>query len=137
MNYLIDTNICIYIMNQQPADVIEKFMQHEMGDIAVSSITISELQYGIEKSGNPKKNQSRLDEFLTPFDVLEFGQREARVYGAIRFQLEKNGQPIGPLDLLIAAHAMSEMLVLVTNNEKEFKRIEGLKVENWANRRIP
>ena len=131
MKYLIDTNICIYIMNQRPLVVIEKFKQFEMGDIGVSSITVAELQYGVEKSGNPKMNQRRLEDFLAPFDIIAFGQDAASAYGDVRFQLEKRGQPIGPLDVMIAAHAISEGMILVTNYEKEFTRISSLTVENW------
>lgn len=130
---MIDTNICIYIMNQRPPGVINKFKNFEVGDIGVSSITVAELQYGVEKSGHPRMNQGRLDAFIAPFDIVGFDQSAASAYGGIRFQLEMQGQPIGPLDLLIAAQAVAGELILVTNNEKEFKRISGLKVQNWAN----
>ena len=133
MKYLIDTNICIYIMNKRPAKVINTFKQFEPGVIAVSAITVSKLQYGIAKSKHKEKNQIRLEEFLIPFEILAYDEKAAGAYGDIRFQLEKNGQPIGPLDLLIAAQAISLKLILVTNNDKEFGRIENLEVENWAN----
>jgi tRNA(fMet)-specific endonuclease VapC len=132
MKYLIDTNICIYIMNKRPVAVIKKFKQFELGEIGISTITVSELQYGIVKSKYRKKNEFRLEEFLTPLEILTYDQTAARVYGDIRFQLEKLGKPIGPLDLLIAAQAISQDLVLITNNDKEFKRIKKLKVENWT-----
>jgi len=132
MKYLIDTNICIYIMNKRPVAVIKKFKQFELGEIGISTITVSELQYGIVKSKYRKKNEFRLEEFLTPLEILTYDQTAARVYGDIRFQLEKLGQPIGSLDLLIAAQAISQDLVLITNNDKEFKRIKKLKVENWT-----
>jgi tRNA(fMet)-specific endonuclease VapC len=132
MKYLIDTNICIYIMNQRPSVVIKKFKRFEPGEIGISTITISELQYGIAKSLYRDKNQKRLEEFTTPFEILAYDTAAARIYGDIRFQLEKSGKLIGPLDLLIAAHALSRGLVLVTNNEKEFKRIKSLRVQNWA-----
>jgi len=132
MRYLIDTNICIYIMNERPAEVIRKFRQTDVGDIGISSITVSELQYGVSKSGHREKNQQRLNEFLLPMRILPFDENAARCYGDIRCQLEKQGQIIGPLDLLIAAHAMSEQLIIVTNNDKEFRRIQNLTVENWA-----
>ncbi len=132
MKYLIDTNICIYIMNKRPVAVIKKFKQFELGEIGISTITVSELQYGIVKSKYRKKNEFRLEEFLTPLEILTYDQTTARVYGDIRFQLEKLGQPIGSLDLLIAAQAISQDLVLITNNDKEFKRIKKLKVENWT-----
>ena len=132
MKYLIDTNICIYIINKRPAAVIEKFKQFELGEIGISTITVSELQYGVAKSTYRKKNEVRLEEFLAPLEILTYDQTAARVYGDIRFQLEKRGRPIGPLDLLIAAHAISQNLVLITNNDKEFKRIKKLKIENWT-----
>ncbi len=132
MKYLIDTNICIYMMNKRPAEIIRKFKQFELGEIGISIITVSELQYGVAKSTYRKKNEVRLEEFLAPFEILTYDQTAARVYGDIRFQLEKRGQPIGPLDLLIAAHAISQDLVLITNNDKEFKRIKKLKIENWT-----
>ena len=132
MKYLIDTNICIYIMNERPVEVIKKFKQFELGEIGISTITVSELQYGVAKSTYREKNQQRLEEFIAPLEILTYDEMAARAYGDIRFQLEKYGQPIGPLDLLIAAHALSQDLVLITNNDMEFKRIKNLKVENWT-----
>jgi tRNA(fMet)-specific endonuclease VapC len=132
MKYLIDTNICIYIMNKRPNDIIKKFKEVEPGEIGISAITVSELQYGAVKSQYRNKNEIRLQEFLTPFEILNYDQNAALTYGDIRSQLEKQGRPIGPLDLLIAAHAMSLDLTLITNNVKEFKRIKKLKVENWV-----
>ena len=132
MKYLIDTNICIYIMNKRPVAVINKFKQFELGEIGISTITVSELQYGVAKSTHRNKNEVRLEEFLSPLEILTYDQMAVRVYGDIRFQLEKLGQSLGPLDLLIAAHAISQDLVLITNNDKEFKRIKELKAENWT-----
>lgn len=132
MNYLIDTNICIYVMNKRPLGVIKKFKKYEPGEIAISSITVSELQYGVAKSNYREKNEVRLGDFLAPFEILPYDHNAAIIYGDIRFQLEKLGQPIGPLDLLIAAQAISQGLILITNNDKEFKRIKKLRIENWA-----
>ncbi|MGD9187243.1 MAG: type II toxin-antitoxin system VapC family toxin [Desulfobacteraceae bacterium] len=132
MKYLIDTNICIYIMNNRPADVIQKFKKVNLGEIGVSTITISELQYGVAKSQRPKNNQIRLNEFIAPLEILPYDRAAAKTYGDIRYHLEKIGQPIGPLDLLIAAQAVSQNLIVVTNNDKEFVRIRKLKVENWV-----
>jgi tRNA(fMet)-specific endonuclease VapC len=132
MKYLIDTNICIYVMNQRPPKVIRRFRQFEPGELVLSIITVCELWYGVAKSMHRGKNQRRLEEFLIPFEILSFDETAAKAYGHLRVQLEKSAQPIGPLDLLIAAHALSRNLALVTNNEKEFRRIEGLKVENWS-----
>ena len=131
MKSLIDTNMCIYIMNRRPPEVIKKFKQFEPGDIGISAITVSELQYGIAKSKHRERNQLRLEEFLIPLEIVVYDENAAGAYGDIRFQLEKLGRPIGPLDLLIAAQAISRKLILVTNNDKEFNRIKNLKVENW------
>ncbi|NOX63209.1 MAG: type II toxin-antitoxin system VapC family toxin [Chloroflexi bacterium] len=132
MKYMIDTNICIYIMNKRPVKVVKKFKQMAVGEIAVSSITVSELYYGAGKSGNPRRNKERVRDFLLPFVILPYDERAAVFYGDIRSRLERHGKPIGPLDTLIAAHALSQNLTLITNNEKEFQRIEGLAVENWV-----
>lgn len=119
-------------MNKRPAEVINKFKRFELGEIGISTITVSELRYGVAKSTYREKNEVRLEEFLVPLEILAYDQTAANVYGEIRFQLEKRGQPIGPLDLLIAAHAMSQDLTLITNNDEEFKRIKRLKIENWT-----
>ena len=132
MDYLLDTNICIYIIKKQPEKVLEKFNTLSLGDVAISSITLAELHYGIMKSSNPKKNREALDKFLTPLEILDFDYFATMEYGKIRADLEKNGTPIGPLDTLIAAHAKSQQLILVTNNEKEFRRISDFKIENWV-----
>jgi tRNA(fMet)-specific endonuclease VapC len=132
MDYLLDTNICIYIIKKRPEKVLEKFNSLTIGDVVISSITLAELHYGIMKSSNPKKNQEALDKFLSPLEIIDFDYFATIEYGKIRAVLEKNGTPIGPLDTLIAAHAKSQKLTLVTNNEKEFKRIHDLKIENWA-----
>ena len=132
MRYLIDTNICIYIMNKRPIEVINRFKEHQVGEIGISTITLSELQFGVSKSAYPQKNQVRLDEFTAPFEIAPYDEIAARAYGLIRNQLKKSGRPIGPLDMLIAAHAVGHGLILVTNNEKEFRRIKELTVENWT-----
>ena len=132
MTYLLDTNICIYTIKKKPKNVKDRFSSLHVGDVAISTITQSELQYGVEKSSNPEKNQAALDQFLLPLAILEYDQKAAREYGEIRSELEKKGQPIGPLDMLIAAHAKSLKLILVTNSEKEFSRVSGLLTENWV-----
>ncbi|MEI8201463.1 MAG: type II toxin-antitoxin system VapC family toxin [Bacteroidota bacterium] len=132
MEYLLDTNICIYIIKKRPVQVFDKFRSLSIGDIGISSITLAELQFGIMKSSNPIKNQEALDEFLTPLEILSFDYNATIEYGIIRAELEKKGTPIGPLDTLIAAHAKSLDLTLITNNEKEFERIVGLRIENWT-----
>lgn len=129
--YLLDTNICIYIIKKKPKVVFDTFKTCEPGSIAISAVTLAELQYGISKSSKPEKNQHALDLFLLPLDILDFNGRAAIDYGKIRSDLEKRGTPIGSLDLLIAAHARSLGVTLVTNNVKEFIRVKKLKVENW------
>ena len=132
MEYLLDTNICIYIIKKKPLSVFERFKNTIAGSICISSITVAELQYGIMKSSIPEKNQEALDKFLIPLEILDFDFKATIEYGKIRADLEKKGMPIGPLDTLIASHALSLGLILVTNNEKEFERIAGLKIENWV-----
>ena len=120
-------------MNRRPIEIIHKFKQFDVGEIGVSTITVSELQYGVAKSKNYRLNEQRIEEFLSPLEILPYDEIAAGIYGDIRLQLEKSGEPISPLDLLIAAQALSRDLVLITNNEKEFKRVNNLKVENWVN----
>ena len=133
MKYLLDTNICIYIINEKPEKVLRKFEQYTVNEFAISSITHAELQYGIEKSVNKKTNQDALDEFLLPLTILPFhGKRLVTCYGEIRVSLESKGKTIGPLDMLIAAHALSLDLTIISNNIKEFARIPNLKCENWV-----
>ena len=119
-------------MNQRPLEIIHKFKQFDVGDIGVSTITVSELQYGAAKSKNPELNMQRVEEFLTPIGILFYDYNAAKSYGEVRLNLEKRGEIIGPLDLLIAAHALSNDIVLVTNNEKEFQWVNHLKIENWT-----
>lgn len=132
MKYLLDTNICIYLIRQRPIEVIERLEQTKIQDIAISTITLSELEYGVENSSRPLQNRLALMEFMAPFHVLDFDGEAATFYGKIRAELQKKGTPIGAMDLLIAAHALAQNLILVTNNEKEFRRVDGLKVENWV-----
>lgn len=133
MKYLLDTNICIYVINKKPQKVLSRFSQYSVEDFAVSSITHAELQYGIAKSRHSERNQAALNEFLLPLTILPFhGDRLVRCYGRIRADLESTGQTIGPLDMLIAAHALSLELTIITNNTQEFSRIPGLACENWA-----
>ncbi len=132
MNYLLDTNICIYIIRKKPAGVIKRVQSKQPGQIAISTITLAELEYGIARSQYPDRNRVALLEFLFPFAILDFDQEACRFYGQIRVSLESKGKPIGPMDLLLAAQAEAHGLILVTNNEREFKRIDGLRVENWT-----
>ena len=133
MKLMLDTNICIYIIKQQPAAVLKRFLEYQIGDIGISSITLSELRYGVAKSTHQEKNTKALDEFITPLEVVSFDEEAAHVYGEIRANLEKAGTPIGSMDMLIAAHAVSLGIPLVTNNTREFVRITSLNVIDWTN----
>lgn len=132
MKYLLDTNICVFVIRKKSAHALQKFRQHSVGDVGISVITLAELRYGAEKSQDPPKNHAGLNAFLTPLEVVEFDAQAADQYGHIRADLEKRGLPIGSLDMLIAAHAQSLGLTLVTNNVGEFTRVSGLAVEDWT-----
>jgi len=132
MKFMLDTNTCIYIIKKKPPDVIERFIQTEISQIGISSITLSELSYGVSKSSKPEQNQIALAQFIAPLEILPYGDDAAQYYGTLRTHLEKQDTPIGSLDMLIAAHALSTDCTLVTNNEKEFVRIPKLKIENWV-----
>ena len=129
--YLLDTNICIYIQRQKPEQVLARFQKLKPGDAAISVITWGELLYGAEKSRLRKKALQLLEEFKTFVPVLPMPENAGKTYGAIRASLESKGTPIGNNDLWIAAHAKGATLTIVTNNEREFKRIPGLRVQNW------
>ena len=132
MDYILDTNICIYIIKRKPQSVFSRLSEIPNQRIFISSLTVAELMYGVRKSSTPEKNQIALTDFLEPFAILDFDSKAAIEYGTIRYDLEKRGLPIGSLDLLIAAHAKSLNLILVTNNESEFRRVVDLTVENWV-----
>ncbi len=131
MSYMLDTNMCIYLIKRKPPEVLARFKQTQISQISISSITLSELFYGVSKSAKPEQNFMALSQFLAPLEILPFGSEAAQYYGELRTLLEKKGTPIGSLDMLIAAHALSIPCILVTNNEKEFVRAPGLKIENW------
>jgi len=130
--YLLDTNICIYIQRQKPVEVLARFQKLKPGDAAISVITWGELLYGAEKSRQCKKALQLLEEFKTLIPVLPMPENTGKTYGVIRASLESKGRPIGNNDLWIAAHAKAEGLTIVTNNEREFQRVPGLKVQNWV-----
>lgn len=128
---ILDTNICIYLINKNPEPVLNRLSQHAVEEIALSSITVAELVFGIEKSQS-KKNRSALEQFLMPFQILDFDYRSAWTYGKIRHALNIKGAGVGPMDQLIASQAITLNATLVTNNEQEFRRIPDLKIEKWA-----
>lgn len=132
MKFLLDTNICIYIIKNKPSQVIEKFKAINADQVFISSITISELRYGCEKSSFPKKNHLALDDFLTPLNILGYTEDDGNVYGVIRAYTEKKGIVVGGMDLMIAAQSINQRCILITNNTREFERIPGIQLENWV-----
>lgn len=130
--YLIDTNICIYLIKKKSQRLLHKFESQKPFSIAVSAISVAELEFEIAKSLYPEKNRIALIEFLGPFEIIPFSDLDAEAFGSIRAYLNKKGTPIGPYDLQIPAQCLSRELILVTNNVKEFERIPGLKIENWV-----
>ena len=132
MKYLLDTNLCVFVIRKKSQLAVQRLRQHPAGDVGISTITLAELRYGADKSRNPPKNHAALNAFLAPLEVVEFDAPAAGQYGAVRAGLEKRGLPIGPLDTLIAAHAQNLGLTLVTNNLGEFTRVSGLLVEDWT-----
>jgi len=132
MKLMLDTNICIYIIKQQPAAVLKHFLEYQIGDICISSITLAELRFGVAKSVHRDKNANALDEFIVPLEVAAFDEAAALAYGDIRETLERVGTPIGSMDMLIAAHAVSLGVSLVTNNTREFARVASLTIVDWT-----
>ena len=132
MIYMLDTDICIYIIKRKPLRVLERLESIQPNQLSMSAITFAELMNGAKKSQRVEANVSRLNALGEILEICSFDQQAAVAYGDVRSSLEKRGEVIGPHDLLIAAHALSLDRILVTNNEKEFKRVEGLKVDNWA-----
>ena len=128
MKYMLDTNICIYAIKQEPEVVLQKILKHHPSDICISSITYAELMHGVEK------NRLALTLLLSPIEIVDFDSHAAEEYGKIKADLQSQGKIIGPIDLLIASHAKSKGLTIVTNNTKEFKRVNHLNVEDWSKR---
>ena len=131
LKYLLDTNIVIYVLKRRPKEVLEVF-NINASRMAISSITLSELLYGAEKSQNIDKNLEAIEEFISHLDVLPYDAKASQHYGQIKAALEKKGEIIGENDIHIAAHAISQGLILVTNNLREFKRVPNLAFENWV-----
>lgn len=131
MKYLLDTDICIFIIRKRPESVFEILRQQAIGSVGISSVTYSELSHGAHKSHNPEKNLSALEAFTAPLEILPYDASIGLTYGKVRSYLEQKGMPIGPLDLMIASHALSLGLTLVTNNTREFERVEALNVIHW------
>jgi len=132
MHYLLDTNICIYLIKKRPLQVLKRFRQHSPQDVAISTITLFELEYGVEKSQYSQRSKDALAKFLLPLNLINLDRSSTIEAANIRAQLEKKGMPIGPYDLLIAGLARSQNMTLVTNNIKEFERVVNLHLENWV-----
>jgi len=132
MRYMLDTNICIYLINKKPLSLLQKFRQCRPGEVGISSITLAELRFGVAKSKFPKKNTAALDAFLVPLRIAPFDDQAAAFYGLVRAGLEAAGTPIGPFDTLIGAHALSLGAALITNNVRELGRIKDLQVLDWS-----
>ncbi len=133
IKYMLDTNICIYIIKRKPESVMERFRQSPISDIGISSITLSELEYGVMKSAKREQNKLALAQFIAPIELCAYNDLATQHYGKIHADLERQGTPIGSLYMLIAAHALSIDSVLITNNESEFRRVPDLTIENWTN----
>jgi len=132
IEYLLDTNICIYLIKKKSIVLINRLQQAEPTSVGLSTIVLSELEYGVEKSQRVAQNRIALAQFVASLEIVGYDSRAAREYGRLRSALERKGQPIGPLDQMIAAHALALDCTLVTNNEREFERVDGLQVENWT-----
>ena len=132
VKYILDTDICIYLIKNKLPRLIDKVTEKDPGEIGISTITLAELRLGIAKSQNPGKNSIALEKMLRPIEILPFDEKAAFAYGEARKELERAGTPIGPMDCLIASHALSIDATVVTNNEREFKRVRQLKTENWS-----
>ncbi|MCR5621001.1 MAG: type II toxin-antitoxin system VapC family toxin [Treponema sp.] len=130
--YLLDTNICVYTINNRPSSVRAKLKETDYRLVHLSSVSFAELQYGAYKSCKTEESKKALRDFVKPFDLLDFNGEDAEAFGAIRAYLEKKGLVIGPYDMQIAAQALTRNLILVTNNIREFERIPHLRLENWA-----
>ena len=132
MKYMMDTYICIYAIKNKSESVIRKILSQNPEDLCISVVTYAELMHGVEKSQAVEKNRIAMSLFLSAITVLDFDGEAAEAYGQIRAELERKGTPIDPMDLLIAGHARSQGLILVTNNTREFARVTGLRIEDWT-----
>ena len=131
IRYMLDTNVCIDILRSNSDTLVSCLVARDPEEVAISAIVFAELQFGVCKSSNPSQNLEAVTDFCTPMSILPFDSNAAEHYGRVRTHLQRLGIPIGPLDTLIAAHALAVNAVLVTNNEREFRRVAGLMVENW------
>jgi tRNA(fMet)-specific endonuclease VapC len=133
MKLMLDTNTCIALIKRKPIHILQKFSEYQVGDIGISAVSLAELRYGVSKSQHQARNQAALDEFILALEIAAFDEQATVAYGVLRAALEKEGTPIGPLDTMIGAHALSLGVTLVTNNTREFNRVLGLTVVDWIN----
>jgi tRNA(fMet)-specific endonuclease VapC len=131
MKVMLDTNTCIAVIKRKPPQVLKRLSAYKVGEVGISWVTLAELEFGVAKSQHVEKNQAALDEFVLPLEIANFDRETARVYGRVRATLEKKGAPIGSLDMMIGAHALSLGATLATNNTREFSRIKGLTIVDW------
>jgi len=132
MRFMIDTSTCIFLIRKKLPGLLDRVTRCAPGDLGLSIVTVAELAYGVAKSSQPERNREALEEFLLPLEIAEFDSDAARAYGLVRANLESRGTPIGSLDTLIGAHALSLGVTLVTNNTREFKRIPTLQLADWS-----
>ena len=130
--YMLDTDMCSYIIKERPESVRQRFQTIAMEQLCVSVVTYAELIYGVERSSSKRVNRPIIEDFVRHLDVMDWDTEAADQYGVIRAELEAAGTPIGAMDMMIAAHAKSTKAVLVTNNQKHFTKVKGLKIENWT-----
>jgi len=133
IRYLLDTDICIYLIKQHPPEVLARFQQIQLKQLHISTVTIFELHYGIEKNNSHQRNLTALENFIAPLTVVDFTADAAKKAALIRHQLQQQGKPIAAYDILIAAIALALNMTLLSNNTREFERVKGLKLENWVN----
>lgn len=131
MKLMLDTNTCIALIKRKPVHALQQFNEYQIGDIGISAVTLAELRYGVSKSQHQAKNHAALEEFILPLELAVFDEEATAAYGIVRAALEKQGTPIGSLDTMIAAHALSLGVTLVTNNTREFERVAKLKIVDW------
>lgn len=130
--WLLDTNTCIYFLNQASERITRRFTQLSPSQIMLPAITVAELYYGAEKSKAQAKNRERVKQFVSTFEIVPFDEKACTTYAKVRYELERSGTPIGPMDLLIASISLTHNFILVTNNSQEFKKVKGIKLENWV-----
>jgi tRNA(fMet)-specific endonuclease VapC len=130
--YILDTNICIFAIKKKSPNLLDKISEHLNDGIYISSLTVAELEYGVSNSQYPEKNRIALLEFLSIFNILDFKESDAVPYGMLKTILRRNGNIIGPIDMLLAAQGISNNMTMVTNNIKKFERVEGLRIEDWS-----